>query len=449
MPAAHHLRSTSVNAPPLDILLHWLVNTPELLQRACVVVVATYLAIRQHWFKRAMRGVDWAWRHRVAAAIYFGVLAIVGTHNGIVLDVGRNGAVIEYLSKQSAGLQPLQAILSFRDMLVLSAGLFGGPWTGLGAGLIAGGERWLLGGFVGFASGFSTLALGLAAGLAKQVWPNINCGRGTVAAVLAGTALQKALIVALSEPRVLALATIRETIIPETTVNVLGCLLFLRVMRDMERDRLQAQAQQAELRALRAQIEPHFINNTLNALKALIRRDPAQAAAYVVKLARFLDDTRQTASADMISLRQELAHLENYLDLQRVRFPDAFSFERDVPGVLLDCQIPPRSLLTLAENALLHGRRGHAGVLELRLTGIDLGKCMTLQFTDNGSGIAGERLALLGKRGVASERGSGNGLYQLCETLKIAYDGAAEVGIDSKENRGAEISLRLPKRSAA
>ncbi|MGH8556870.1 MAG: LytS/YhcK type 5TM receptor domain-containing protein, partial [Methylococcales bacterium] len=284
-----------MHSSTIDILFHWSANTPELLQRACVVIVVTYLAIRQRWFRRAMRGVDNSWRHRIVAAFYFGALAVVGTHNGIVLDISRNGATIEYLSRQPAGLQHLQAILSFRDMLVMSAGLFGGPWTGLGAGLIAGGERWLLGGFVGFASGFSTLLLGLGAGLASRVWPGINCRRGTLAVVLAGTAVQKFLIVFLSTPQALAIATIKETIIPETTVNCLGCLLFLSVLQDMERDRLKAQAQQAELRALRAQIEPHFINNTLNAIKALIRRDPEQASDYVVKLARFLDDTRQIA----------------------------------------------------------------------------------------------------------------------------------------------------------
>ncbi|MGH8712211.1 MAG: histidine kinase, partial [Burkholderiales bacterium] len=143
-------------------------------------------------------------------------------------------------------------------------------------------ERWLLGGFVGFASGFSTLLLGLGAGLASRVWPGINCRRGTLAVVLAGTAVQKFLIVFLSTPQALAIATIKETIIPETTVNCLGCLLFLSVLQDMERDRLKAQAQQAELRALRAQIEPHFINNTLNAIKALIRRDPEQASDYLI-----------------------------------------------------------------------------------------------------------------------------------------------------------------------
>ncbi|MGH8497524.1 MAG: hypothetical protein ACRERV_01725 [Methylococcales bacterium] len=60
-------------------------NTPELLQRACVVIVVTYLAIRQRWFRRAMRGIDASWRHRIVAAFYFGTLAVVGTHNGNIL----------------------------------------------------------------------------------------------------------------------------------------------------------------------------------------------------------------------------------------------------------------------------------------------------------------------------------------------------------------------------
>ena len=223
-----------------------------------------------------------------------------------------------------------------------------GPWVGLGAGLIAGVERYWLGGFVGFASGLATVVLGLGAGLARQFSPSGLRLQGILVVVLAGSAIQKAMIVMLSVPQDVAIATIKETVIPEVAANCIGCLLFLSVMQDLERERLKAQAQQAELRALRAQIEPHFINNTLNAIKALIRRSPQQASEYIVKLARFLDETRQTATVNSISLGQELEQLENYLDFQQLRFPGAFSFRRDIPAALLACQIPPRCLLTLA-----------------------------------------------------------------------------------------------------
>jgi two-component system sensor histidine kinase LytS len=408
--------------------------------------VVKYLAIRLKWFRRAMRGVAAHWRSRLITALFFGGLAIIGTHSGIVLDVSKNGLVIDNLSKLPAGLAYLQVILSFRDMMVLSAGLAAGPWVGLGAGLIAGSERYLLGGFVGFASGLSTVLLGLGAGVARQLWPKATRPQDTLAIVLVGTAIQKLLIVLLSHPQAVAIATIRETIIPETAVNCLGCLLFLSVMKDLESDRLTAQAQQAELRALRAQIEPHFINNTLNAIKALIRHDPEQASEYVVKLARFLDETRQMAKTNSISLGQELAQLQSYLDFQQLRFPNAFSFKHDAPVNLLDCQIPPRCLLTLAENALLHGMRGNTGHFIIQLTCTDVANALALHFADNGCGMSSQRLEALGKQPVSSERGSGNGLLQLHESLKLAFYSAAKMEIRSQEGIGTEVTLLLPKR---
>jgi LytS/YehU family sensor histidine kinase len=436
-----------MNLPPIDIFFHWLVNTPELLQRACVVVVVTYLAIRMEWLRRAIRGTKKYWKYRLITALFFGILAIFGTYNGIVLDTSKNGATISHLDQLPMGLQPAQAILSFRDMMVLSAGLCAGPWVGFCAGLIAGIHRYLLGSYVGLASGLATVVLGVGAGLAQQFWANSTKTKGTIIIALVGTAIQKLMIILFTQPHSYGIAAIQETVIPGAIVDCIGCLLFVSVMKDLERERLKTQAQQAELRALHAQIEPHFINNTLNAIKALIRRDPEQASNYVVKLARFLDETRQMAKTNSISLTQELAQLENYLEFQQLRFPGAFSFKQSVPVDLASYQIPPRCLLTLAENALLHGMRGNTGCLNIRVTCSENGNALVLRFTDNGCGMATQRIESLGKQPVNSERGSGNGLLQLHESLKLAFDGIAKMAITSQEGLGTEVTLHLPKRS--
>lgn len=437
----------AVSSLRFDILFHWLTNTPDLLQRACVVVVVTYLAIRLEWFRRAMRGVDKTWRCRLIAALFFGALAIFGTFNGIILDIATLETATFPHNQATAFLQDRQAILSFRDMLVMAAGLTAGPWVGFAAGLIAGLQRYQLGGFVAFASGLATVCIGGLSGLARQLWPGAVRPRGTLILVLLLSGWQKLMVVFLSQPHIVALAVIQETIIPETTVNCFGCLLFLSVWQDLERERLQTQAQQAELRALQAQVEPHFVNNTLNAIKALISRDPEQAAAYVVKLARFFDATRLTAKANSLPLGEELAHLQNYLDFQQLRFPGAFSFRHSIADELLPCLIPPRSLLTLAENALLHGRRGLTGVLEISIACAAVGNTLLLCVRDNGCGLSGRDLNTLGKQPIDSERGSGNGLYQLSEGLQLAFDGAAKLVVADREGGGCEVTLIVPKRT--
>lgn len=431
--------------PNLEILFHWLTNTPELLERACVVVVATYLAIRLEWFRQAMRGVDKRWRSRLIASLFFGVLGILGTINGLVLNVADHVAVAFQPNQSGMDLSQRQAILSFRDMLVLSAGLSAGPWVGFGAGLIAGLHRYQLGGFVGLASGMATLLIGVMAGLARQFWPLAIRPQGTLVVVILTSAIQKLLVLLLGQPTADVLAVIQETVIPETAVNCFGCLLFLSVLQDLERERLRTQAQQAELRSLQAQVEPHFINNTLNAIKALIRNHPDQAADYVVKLARFFDATRHIAKANSITLGEELAHLQNYLEFQQLRFPGAFSFRHDVGQQMLRYRIPPRSLLTLAENALLHGRHGLDKTLDIRLSCMERDQSLILRITDNGRGLVGPDLGKLGAQPIRSERGSGNGLFQLQQSLKLAFDSSAGLGIANQAGGGCEVILTLPK----
>ncbi|MEQ1559630.1 MAG: LytS/YhcK type 5TM receptor domain-containing protein [Methyloglobulus sp.] len=433
--------------PSVDIFFHWLVNTPELLQRSCVVIVITYVAIRLKWFRKALRSVHTHWRARLVAGLFFGGLGIIGSHSGIILDVSHGGSQFEYLSKLPTGLQPLQAILSFRDTMVISAGLYAGPWVGLVAGLIAGGERHFLGSFVGFSSGLATVVLGLGAGLAQQLRPQqVLRPYGVLVVVLLGSCIQKLMIAYLSHPKVLVIATIQETVIPETVVNCFGCLLLISVLKDLERERLKKQIHQAELRALQAQIEPHFINNALNAIKALIRIDSARASEYVVKLARFLDDTRQIAKANSISLGKELEHLERYLDFQQLRFPGLFKTSLVVPAELHPYQIPPRSLLTLTDNALLHGLRNHTGILLIEISTTETESNFTLYIKDNGCGISEPRMESLGNKPVDSERGSGTGLFQLNENLTLAFDGKAHLSVKSQEGKGTEVSLLMPKR---
>jgi two-component system sensor histidine kinase LytS len=271
--------------------------------------------------------------------------------------------------------------------------------------------------------------------------------RGACFIALTGTLLQKLMLLVWAHPYADAQTLVLETAMPVAVVNTLGVLLFLFVMQDLERDRLRDQAQQAELRALNAQIEPHFMNNTLNAIKALIRRDPDAASQYVVKLARFLDDTRRNVGANSISLQQELTQVERYLDFQALRFPEALKFQRNISPQLLACQLPPRCLQTLVENALLHGMQGRATPLKIDIIGVDHGQSFIVRVSDNGIGIPAPRLAELGKHPVDSSNGNGSALFHLRQSFKLAFPHQSMLTINSWEGHGTEVILTIPKRS--
>ncbi|MFA6163346.1 MAG: LytS/YhcK type 5TM receptor domain-containing protein, partial [Methylobacter sp.] len=139
--------------PDLPILFHWFDETVQLVQRLFVVVVAAFISIRFEWLRQALHGGVLKWRYRVPAICVFGLLAIVGTHSGILIDAHKGWPSIDLLAEIPAKLDGHQAIVGFRDTMILVSGLIGGPWVGFGTGLLAGAERYQLGGLGGLASG--------------------------------------------------------------------------------------------------------------------------------------------------------------------------------------------------------------------------------------------------------------------------------------------------------
>ena len=131
-----------MDLPDLSICLHWFDETVQLLQRFFVVVVAAFIAIRFEWLRQALRGAELKWRYRVPAIGVFGLLAILGTHSGIPIDIHQGLRAIDLSAELPEKLGETQAIVGFRDTMALVAGLIGGPWVGLGAGLLAGAERY-------------------------------------------------------------------------------------------------------------------------------------------------------------------------------------------------------------------------------------------------------------------------------------------------------------------
>ena len=118
---------------------------------------------------------------------------------------------------------------------------------------------------------------------------------------------------------------------------------------------LLVQAREAELRALRAQIDPHFLFNSLNSISALTSSDPASARSMCIELADFLRRTLVLGQRDRISLSEELDLAEGYLRVEQVRFGTRLRVERDIEEGTLSSPVPPLLLQPLVENAVRHG----------------------------------------------------------------------------------------------
>lgn len=444
----------------------WFDITTRILPRLCVVVTVAFVAIRMEWLHKALRHADTDWRNLLVAILVFGLLGVVGNHSGFVFDLDLGGIEKGWVG---GGLEERQAIFGFRDSMVMAAGLFAGPWVGLGAGAVAGGERYLLGGFSGPVNAVVTGLLGLIAGLARRSWHRwAETLSGALVLALLGTVLQRVLVLLLmmvNEPGSEDAWLLAKAIaVPMAVLNSLTCFLVIVIARDfrgldrerlenrahqaeLHRERAEHRAHQAELRAWQARVEPHFLNNALNGIKALILEDPDRARAYVAELGQFFNETRKHAGENSITLGEELTQLRRYVEFQPLLHNYNLRYRADVPAELQRYRLPPLSLQTLIENALTHGFPAPTGPSELCVEAEEREDSLVLKVRDNGRGIPPDKLADLGWRSVVSKHGSGTALYQLKQSLELAFGVSDPISIKSRPGIGTEVILTLPKRS--
>lgn len=160
-----------------------------------------------------------------------------------------------------------------------------------------------------------------------------------------------------------------------TYVNLLIALFFigriLRLQTDkqesrMENERLKQQSLQNELMALKNQIDPHFLFNSLNSLTSLIR-DNEKATQFVKKLSHMYRYILQSGESDLVSVREELKFTESYTHLIRTRYRDRFSIDTQIEDRFLDREIPPLAIQLLVENAVKHNEISKSKPLTVRI----------------------------------------------------------------------------------
>ena len=166
---------------------------------------------------------------------------------------------------------------------------------------------------------------------------------------------------------------------PHLTYNMFTCWMLIGLVqgiyyyrdareRELESSQLQAQLANLRLDALRMQLRPHFLFNTLHAISTLIDEDPAAAAEMLFRLSDLLRSILSDPHVQEISLRDELRFVESHLAIEEVRFGDRLSTKIWVEQGLLDCAVPQFILQPLLENAIQHGIGKHAGtdLIEIR-----------------------------------------------------------------------------------
>ncbi|HEX6313780.1 MAG TPA: histidine kinase, partial [Gemmatimonadaceae bacterium] len=156
-----------------------------------------------------------------------------------------------------------------------------------------------------------------------------------------------------------------------------------------ESEELQGRLDQARLHALRLQLQPHFLFNTLNTITALVHRDPPGAERMVTGLSELLRVSLGTAAEQEVRLDRELEVLRHYLDIQQVRFSDRLAVRFDVDPGAQDAMVPSLLLQPLVENAIKHGITPRVAAGQLHITVRRQGDMLAMEVADDGVGVRG------------------------------------------------------------
>ena len=233
-----------------------------------------------------------------------------------------------------------------------------------------------------------------------------------------------------------------EGLIYATSIIVIGTALKIwnSVRIQIKLEEQERPLLSARMEALQNQINPHFLFNTLNSVSSLVRFDPDTARELIIKLATILRRLLSSGEA-FVPLREELEFIDNYLDIEVVRFGrDKLQVIKELDPASLDVMVPSMLLQPLVENSLKHGLsskiEGGSIFLRSRLTDSKL----VIEVEDNGVGMGAANL-LERPSGLG---GTGIGMANVAERLKVLYGDTARMTIDSHEGKGTLIRLRLP-----
>jgi two-component system, LytTR family, sensor kinase len=272
-----------------------------------------------------------------------------------------------------------------------------------------------------------------------RAWP-IHIGASITIGITA--LFVEAIVSHLTDPTPGVLGTLRGQFLlllsKHTAISIMtywvlvGIALFWQ--REVRSTQLETQLAKAQLSALRMQLHPHFLFNTLYAIGTLIHEDPDGAEEMLIRLGQLLRASLAEEDVQEIALRRELEFLDWYLGIEQTRFQERLAVELSVDDDALDCAVPSLILQPLVENAIRHGVGRHAGHDTVVIRGR----------RDNGY----LRLEVRNSNSVLEPSPDGVGLSNTRERLARLYGAAGALSLERLHPRGVAVTIQLPARPA-
>ena len=211
-----------------------------------------------------------------------------------------------------------------------------------------------------------------------------------------------------------------------------------RQRRTLRASQLETQLQSARLAALRAQLQPHFLYNTLNGIAALVASvQPDRAVAAIEQLGELLHASLREDGREEITVDEEVGLADRYLALQGMRFGDRLQYEFDVAADVRDCLVPVLLLQPIVENAVVHGLDAGQRELAVRITAVATSEGVEIVVENNGPDISS-----------AAQKGHGLGLSTTRARLMTAYGDRATLTLKPRDGGGARVRVVIPRKTA-
>ena len=423
-----------------------LLLTTLMVKLAVVAVVATML-VRFRWFRRLLLTERRAWRERLIFAFAFGVPVSTGVISRLLLNY------------DAADLTLAGAFI---------AGLIAGPYTGVIVGSLAGVPTLIAGEFIalpfaigcGFAGGglreicpkeaiwqFSPFVF---PGLRRRAWRfvrsfEIDWQVPLLTAPLGLELLRQALGYRFGGRLFYLEATTPTMWVLTLLAVVLSVAVPIKIWNSARIEhRLQEQDKllmTARLEALASQINPHFLFNTLTSVSSLIRSQPDEARVVITKLAALLRRLLQSRD-HFVSLREELASIDEYLDIESVRFGSNLVVDKQISADTLNVIVPSMILQPLVENSIKHGLSPKVGPGHLTIRSVRKNGHAVIEVIDDGTGIPPDST-------VHPTSTGGIGLKNVNERLRVIYGANYQLKLDSKPGQGTCARIEIPELVAA
>jgi two-component system, LytTR family, sensor histidine kinase LytS len=574
-----------------------------MIERLGIIVTIAFIMTRLGFFRKLIEQRRNVKRSQTLLIILlFGCFGIIGSYTGLIV----NAEVDEY-AKWQLYLQDNEAIANSRVIGIVAAGLLGGPWIGLGAGLVAGVHRFFLGGFTAFACSVSTVIAGLLAGyIGKREKKNrlVSPQKAFLVGFLA-EAMQMAIILLFAKPYTVAYELVSDIGWPMIIANGIGTGIFMLIIKSVfyEEERMgavQSQkalrladrtvkymrkglnassayatcqilmkevdaiavsitnrthilahvgvasdhhqkdkpiqteatkrvietgellkvgkkeihcdrvdcplgaavmapllkgdeivgtlkfyfhsekaispimmemtkgiatllsnqlelaeidthkelAKESEVKALQAQISPHFLFNAINVIVSLIRINPDKARTLLISLSQFIRQNLSGSTKSTSTLKEECQHVKAYLSIEEARFFDRLQVEYELDEEAMQSVVPSITLQPLVENAIKHGMKNQSEGFILKVSITSGNDGVTVKVEDNGDGIEASRLETLLLEPVESATGTGIALYNVNKRLEMIVGEGAGLSIHSVKGEGTTVQFSIKRRES-